>query len=75
MKGLVDDTVSADERAVLFLHLEGCDDCQRLLETFVAEAMKALQGDEDELAIGAAKKLVAAAGGESVHQAFAGMNQ
>jgi uncharacterized oxidoreductase len=34
------------------------------LEAFIAAAMKALQGDEDEVVIGDAKKLVAAAGGD-----------
>lgn len=36
---------------------------------------KALEGDADEVAIGDAKKLVAAAGGKSAQKAFSGMNQ
>ena len=44
------------------------------LEAFIAEAMKALEGEEDEVAIGDAKKLVAAAGDDSAATAFSGMN-
>ncbi len=44
------------------------------LEAFIAETMKALEGDADEVVIGDAKKLVAAAGGDSVQKAFSGMN-
>ncbi len=44
------------------------------LEAFIAETMKALEGDADDVVIGDARKLVAAAGGDSVRQAFAGMN-
>lgn len=45
------------------------------LETFIAETMETLEGDEDEVAIGDAKKLVAAASGEAVRRAFSGMNR
>jgi uncharacterized oxidoreductase len=45
------------------------------LETFITEAMKALAGDADEVAIGDAKKLVAAAGGDTVRAVFTGMNR
>ncbi len=44
------------------------------LEAFIAETMIALEGDADEVVIGDARKLVAAAGGDSVQKAFAGMN-
>jgi len=44
------------------------------LDEFIAETMKALEGDADEVAIGDAKKLVAAAGGEAVQRVFLGMN-
>jgi uncharacterized oxidoreductase len=46
-----------------------------LLDAFIAETMKALEGDADEVAIGDAKKLVGAAGGDSVRAAFSGMNR
>ncbi len=36
--------------------------------------MIALEGDADDVVIGDARKLVAAAGGDSVGEAFAGMN-
>jgi uncharacterized oxidoreductase len=45
------------------------------LDAFFAEAVKALEGDEDEVAIGDARNLVAAAGGDSVQKAFSGMNR
>jgi uncharacterized oxidoreductase len=45
------------------------------LDAFIAETMKALEGDADEVAIGDAKKLVAVAGGDSVRAAFSGMNR
>lgn len=44
------------------------------LDQFIAETMKELEEDADEIAIGDAKKLVAAAGLESVKRVFAGMN-
>jgi len=44
------------------------------LEAFIAETMKGLEGDADEVVIGDARKLVAAAGGDSVQKAFSGMN-
>ena len=44
------------------------------LDAFIAETMKALEGDADEVAIGDAKKLLAAAGGDSAAKAFSGMN-
>jgi uncharacterized oxidoreductase len=44
------------------------------LEAFIAETMTALQDDADEVAIGEAKKLVAATGGDSVRRTFTGMN-
>jgi uncharacterized oxidoreductase len=47
---------------------------QMPLETFVAETMKELAGDGDEVAIGGAKNLFAASGPESVKKVFAGMN-
>jgi uncharacterized oxidoreductase len=47
---------------------------QMSLETFVAETMKELAGDADEIAIGGAKNLFAAAGPENVKKIFAGMN-
>lgn len=45
------------------------------LETFIAETMKELAGDGDELAIGGSKNLLAASGPESVKKIFAGMNR
>ena len=45
------------------------------LEAFIRETLRGLEGDADELAIGDARNLVAAAGGESVWKAFTGMNQ
>jgi uncharacterized oxidoreductase len=47
---------------------------QMPLETFVAETMKELAGDADEIAIGGAKNLFAASGPENVKKIFAGMN-
>jgi len=47
---------------------------QMPLETFISETMKELAGDADEIAIGGAKNLFAAAGPESVRKVFAGMN-
>ncbi len=44
------------------------------LDAFISETVKALEGDADELVIGDAKKLVTAAGGDSVQKAFSGMN-
>jgi uncharacterized oxidoreductase len=45
------------------------------LDEFIAEAMQGLAGDEDEIAVGQAKNLVAATATESFRQAFAGMNR
>jgi uncharacterized oxidoreductase len=47
---------------------------QMPLETFVAETMKELAGHADEIAIGGAQNLFAAAGPENVKKIFAGMN-
>jgi uncharacterized oxidoreductase len=47
---------------------------QMPLETFVAETMKELAGDADEIAIGGAKYLLAATTPENVMKVFAGMN-
>lgn len=47
---------------------------QMPLETFIAETMKELAGDADEIAIGGAKNLLAAANPENVKKIFAGMN-
>ena len=48
---------------------------QMPLETFVAETMKELAGDADEIAIGGAKNLLAASGPDSVKKIFLGMNR
>jgi uncharacterized oxidoreductase len=45
---------------------------QMPLETFIAETMKELAGDADEIAIGGAKNLVAASSPENVRQILAG---
>jgi uncharacterized oxidoreductase len=45
------------------------------LDVFIAEALKALEGGADEMAIGDARNLVSAAGGDSVQKAFSGMNR
>ena len=45
------------------------------LEAFIAETMKELAGDEDEIAIGGAKNLLAASVPESVKKVFASMNR
>jgi uncharacterized oxidoreductase len=45
------------------------------LDAFIDETMKALEGDADEVAIGDAKKLMAAAGGDTVLAAFLRMNR
>ncbi len=45
------------------------------LDVFIAETIQSLEGDADEVAIGDAKNLVAAAGGDSVRAAFSGMNR
>jgi uncharacterized oxidoreductase len=45
------------------------------LETFIAETIKELEGDDDEIAIGGAKNLLAAASPENVKKIFAGMNR
>jgi uncharacterized oxidoreductase len=47
---------------------------QMPLETFIAETMKELAGDADEIAIGGVKNLLASASPESVKKMFAGMN-
>jgi uncharacterized oxidoreductase len=47
---------------------------QMPLETFVAETMKELEGNEEEIAIAGAKNLLAASSPESVKKIFAGMN-
>ncbi|MGO9600314.1 MAG: SDR family NAD(P)-dependent oxidoreductase [Isosphaeraceae bacterium] len=44
-------------------------------DAFLSETMKALEGDADEVAIGDARNLDAAAGGDSVRRAFIGMNR
>lgn len=44
---------------------------QMPLETFIAEAMRELAGDEDEIAIGGAKNLFAASGADKVKQIVA----
>ena len=48
---------------------------QMPLETFIAETMKELAGDADEIAIGGAKNLLAASSPEGVKKLFAGMNR
>jgi uncharacterized oxidoreductase len=48
---------------------------QMPLETFIAETMKELAGDTDEIAIGGAKNLLAATAPENAMKIFAGMNQ
>jgi uncharacterized oxidoreductase len=48
---------------------------QMPLETFIAETMKELAGDADEIAIGGAKNLLAASSPENVRKIFAGMNR
>jgi uncharacterized oxidoreductase len=45
------------------------------LDTFIAETMKAIEGDADEMAIGDAKNLMGAAGGDTVKKVFSGMNR
>jgi uncharacterized oxidoreductase len=45
------------------------------LDAFIAETMKELTGDADELAIAAAKNLVGASGLQKVKEVFAGMNR
>jgi uncharacterized oxidoreductase len=47
---------------------------QMPLETFIAETMKELAGDEEEIAIGGARNLLAASSPENVKKIFAGMN-
>jgi uncharacterized oxidoreductase len=47
---------------------------QMPLETFIAETMKELAGDADEIAIGGAKNLLAATTPENVKKIFTGMN-
>lgn len=45
------------------------------LENFIAETMKELAGDADEIAIGGAKNLLAAPSPENVNKILAGMNR
>jgi uncharacterized oxidoreductase len=45
------------------------------LDAFIAETIKALEGDADEVAIGDARNLVGAAGGDAVKKVFSGMNR
>jgi uncharacterized oxidoreductase len=45
------------------------------LDAFIAETVKALEAGLDEVAIGDAKNLVAVTGGDSVQNAFSGMNR
>jgi uncharacterized oxidoreductase len=45
------------------------------LDVFIEQTMQELSGDGDEIAIGDAKKLVGAAGLETVKKVFAGMNR
>ena len=45
------------------------------LDEFIAGAIEGLEGGADEVAVGGAAGLVAAAGGEAVRQAFSGMNR
>jgi len=47
---------------------------QMLLETFIAETMKELAGDVEEIAIGGAKNLLAASSPDNVKKIFANMN-
>ena len=47
---------------------------QMPLETFIAETMKELESDADEIAIGGAKNLLAASCPENIKKIFAGMN-
>ncbi len=48
---------------------------QMPLDAFIAESMKELAEDADEISIGGAKNLLAAASPESVRKIFAGMNR
>jgi len=48
---------------------------QMPLETFIAETMKELAGDAEEIAIGGAKNLLASSSPEGVMKIFAGMNR
>jgi uncharacterized oxidoreductase len=45
------------------------------LDTFIAETMAGLESGEDEVAVGSAKNLVAAAGSETFKHVFANMNR
>ncbi len=45
------------------------------LDAFIAETVKALEGDADEVAIGDARNLVGAAGGDAVKKVFSGLNR
>ncbi len=44
-------------------------------DEFIAETVKALEGDADEVPVGDVKKLVTAAGGDTIRAAFSGMNR
>jgi len=44
------------------------------LDEFIAETMRGLAGDADEVAVGQARNLAAAAGLETSKKVFAGMN-
>ena len=44
------------------------------LDEFLAETMRELAGDSDEVAVGQARNLAAAAGLETSKKVFAGMN-
>src|ERR1700693_6330548 len=48
---------------------------QMPLETFVAETLKELAGEADEIAIGGAKNLIAGSSPENIKPKFAGMNR
>jgi hypothetical protein len=45
------------------------------LDTFIAETMKELAGDADEIAISGSKNLFAATSPENVRKIFTGMNR
>ncbi len=45
------------------------------LDAFISETVKALEGDADQVAIGDARNLVGAAGGDAVKKVFSGLNR
>jgi len=45
------------------------------LDAFISESVKALEGDADQVAIGDARNLVGAAGGDAVKKVFSGLNR